>query len=256
MAGLLQVAKVGFLLALIVGHFFAFGLPYLQKYLDHSIGVQEKREKSTALKPPAITFCPYEANLVGWKNATDMNVTQNLRLRCDEVPTTSDGFLSCIEEKTYELRETIEDARHGYLPPNKNLSNSEFWSWDMSVSVAGRCYTINYNQSLPGLDVLEDGLFFDLKQDLQYMIFLHEPEFFSITYNGMTMPTTMLFLKQPKDAVQSYTNILLEVTSLNCETQPPASIALWRKPLRNLELRVLYLCSHFLGYEFFQIENI
>ena len=82
----------------------------------------------------------------------------------------------------------------------------------MSVSVAGRCYTINYNQSLPGLDVLEDGLFFDLKQDLQYMIFLHEPEFFSITYNGMTMPTTMIFLDHPKDSAQSYTNILLEVT--------------------------------------------
>ena len=32
--------------------------------------------------------------------------------------------------------------------------------------------------------------------------------------------------------------------------------ALWRKPLRNLELRILYLCSHFLGYELFQIENI
>lgn len=81
LGGLLQVAKAGFLLALIIGHFFAFGLPYLQKYLDHSIGVQEMKEKSAALMPPAITFCPYGANLVGWKNATDMNVTQNLRLR-------------------------------------------------------------------------------------------------------------------------------------------------------------------------------
>ena len=212
MAGLLQVSKAGFLLALIIGHFFAFGLPYLQKYLEHAIGVKEKGEKSAALKPPAITFCPYGANLVGWKNATDMNVTQNLRRRCDKLPTTSEGFLSCIEDKTYDLRETIEGARHGYLPPNKNLSNSEFWSWDMSVSVAGRCYTINYNQSLPGLDVLEDGIFFDLNKNLLYMIFLHQPKFFIITYNGMTMPTTMLFLKQPKGVAQSYTSILLEVT--------------------------------------------
>ena len=212
MAGLLQVAKVGFCSALIVGHFFAFGLPYIRKYFEHSIGTKEKREKNAALRPPAITFCPYEANLVGWKNATDMNVTQNLRLRCDEVPTASEGFLSCIREKTFDLRETIESARHGYMPPNKNLSNSEFWEWDMSVSVAGRCYTINYNQSLPGLDVLNDGLFFDLNESLKYMIFLHEPDFFSITYNGMTMPTTMLFLKQPKGVAESYTNILLEVT--------------------------------------------
>ena len=212
MAEVLQVAKVGFLLALIVGHFFAFGLPYLQKYLQHSIGVQEKREKSAALNPPAITFCPYGANLGGWKNATDMNPTQNLRLRCDKVPTTSEGFLSCIEEKTFDLRETIADARHGFLPPNKNPSNSKFWSWDMSVAVAGRCYTFNYNQSLPGLDVSEDGLFFELNQNLEYMIFLHHPEFFTITYNAMMMPTTMLFAKQPKDAVQSYTSILLEVT--------------------------------------------
>ena len=30
----------------------------------------------------------------------------------------------------------------------------------------------------------------------------------------------------------------------------------WRKPLINLESRIFYLCSHFLGYELFQIENI
>ena len=54
MAALVKVAKVGFLLALIIGHFFAFGLPYLQKYLHHSIGVEERKEKSAALKPPAI----------------------------------------------------------------------------------------------------------------------------------------------------------------------------------------------------------
>ena len=39
-----------------------------------------------------------------------------------------------------------------------------------------------------------------------------------------------------------------------CRT--PCRTALWRKPLRNLELRIFYLCSHFLGYELFQIENI
>ena len=82
----------------------------------------------------------------------------------------------------------------------------------MTVAVAGRCYTFNYNQSLPGLDVSEDGLFFELNQNLEYMIFLHHPEFFTITYNAMMMPTTMLFAKQPKDAVQSHTSILLEVT--------------------------------------------
>ena len=36
----------------------------------------------------------------------------------------------------------------------------------------------------------------------------------------------------------------------------PTYTALWRKPLRNLELRILCLCSHFLRYELFQIENI
>ena len=212
MTGLLKVAKVTFLLTLIIIHFLAFGLPYIQKYQEDAIGVKESYEKSSALKMPAFTFCPFAKNLIGWKNETNLNPDQNLRLRCDEVPTSSDEVLSCIQNKTYSLSDTIQNARHGMFS-EKDLATFEYWEWDMTVHIAGRCYTFNYNKSFPGLDVLEDGLFFDLDPDLIYMVFLHMPEFFSLTYNGMTMPTTMMFLKQPKGEELSYTNILLEVRS-------------------------------------------
>ena len=212
MTGLLKVAKVTFLLTLIIIHFLAFGLPYIQKYQEDAIGVKESYEKSSALKMPAFTFCPFAKNLIGWKNETNLNPDQNLRLRCDEVPTSSDEVLSCIQNKTYSLSDTIQNARHGMFSKN-DLSTFEYWEWDMTVHIAGRCYTFNYNKSFPGLDVLEDGLFFDLDPDLIYMVFLHMPDFFSLTYNGMTMPTTMMFLKQPKGEELSYTNILLEVRS-------------------------------------------
>ena len=129
MTGLLKVAKVTFLLTLIIIHFLAFGLPYIQKYQEDAIGVKESYEKSSALKMPAFTFCPFAKNLIGWKNETNLNPDQNLRLRCDEVPTSSDEVLSCIQNKTHSLSDTIQNARHGMFS-EKNLATFEYWEWD------------------------------------------------------------------------------------------------------------------------------
>ena len=125
MTGLLKVAKVTFLLTLIIIHFLAFGLPYIQKYQEDAIGVKESYEKSSALKMPAFTFCPFAKNLIGWKNETNLNPDQNLRLRCDEVPTSSDEVLFCIQNKTYSLSDTIQNARHGMFSEKKTAKRTK-----------------------------------------------------------------------------------------------------------------------------------
>ena len=51
---------------------------------------------------------------------------------------------------------------------------------------------------------------FNLNKNLSYFIFLHEPDFFLVTYNPVTMPTTdtTLTFEEINDA---YMTITLEV---------------------------------------------
>ena len=41
-----------------------------------------------------------------------------------------------------------------------------------------------------GIDLREESLMFNLNPDLSYFIFLHEPDFFLLTYNPVTLPST------------------------------------------------------------------
>ena len=52
---------------------------------------------------------------------------------------------------------------------------------------------------------------FNLNKNLSYFIFLHEPDFFLVTYNPVTMPTTDTMLTFD-EIDYSYMTLTLEVT--------------------------------------------
>ena len=73
-----------------------------------------------------------------------------------------------------------------------------------------RCHTLVYTK-LIGIDLREESLMFNLNKNLSYFIFLHEPDFFLLTYNPVTMPTTdtTLTFEELNDA---YMTLTLEVS--------------------------------------------
>ena len=80
------------------------------------------------------------------------------------------------------------------LMMKQNLSSSSFWISDLTVGMAGRCYTLNYSQAI-GSDIEDDTLSFNLDPKLTYRYFIHQPHFFLQTWNPLTMPMPMGILK-------------------------------------------------------------
>ena len=60
------------------------------------------------------------------------------------------------------------------------------------------------------IDLRQESLIFDLNPDLSYFIFLHQPDFFLVTYNPLTMPTVDMVLNF-KDIGENYMTLFLEV---------------------------------------------
>ena len=70
----------------------------------------------------------------------------------------------------------------------KNLSDPGFWTWDVSLAVGGRCYTLNYEANLT-MDQEKDSLLFEPALKRSIHVILHEPNFFIPKLNLLTLPT-------------------------------------------------------------------
>ena len=89
------------------------------------------------------------------------------------------------------------------------LFNCRYWTWDVTNAMQGRCYTIQYDQKLQ-IEMEKDSLIIDLNKELRLSVFLHQPGFFLLTYNSLTMPTLDLVLDHT-EVGDSYLTLMLEV---------------------------------------------
>ena len=218
MAHILYVSKIVFLFCLIGICFFVFGLDFITKYLASEITVTESIEQEQALRPPAITICPQ----VGWKNSKADNAS--FRVHCEHA-NNADMFWECLEDKTYDFDEIILSASHGQpMHLVKNLSwDEQIWTWSTPARTVGRCYTLHYDQ-LFKIDMATDAIVVNLNQSskLYYHVFLHDPDFFTLTYNPFATPLSF-FAINPKALRNSHLLLPIAITrmkKLNQERTP------------------------------------
>ena len=104
----------------------------------------------------------------------------------------ADEAFNCIKQKTFNLTETVLAGQLGLsCNPCKNILDESFWSSDLTVSEHGLCHTINYPDKL-GADPFKEVLSFILDEKLQYKILVHDPNFFLLTANPLTIPQITL----------------------------------------------------------------
>ena len=73
----------------------------------------------------------------------------------------------------------------------KNIVELSFWSSDLTVSGHGLCHTINYPENV-GADPFEEVLTFFLRDNLQYKMHIHDPNYFLLTANPFAIPQISL----------------------------------------------------------------
>ena len=207
MAFFIHVLKMIFLFCLIGVCFFVFGFDFIARFLARETTVNESLEQKQALKPPAITICPQ----VGWKNSNFS--TAGFRVHCKNA-NSSDMFWKCLEERTYNFSEIILSATHGHpLNVVKTLTDGpKFWTWSTPGRSEGRCFTLLYDQHFQ-IDMKTDVIVINLKPPSRYYtVFLHDPDFFVITYNPFTLPVTEIDINPAE--LNEKTHLLLSMAQM------------------------------------------
>ena len=204
----LRYLKLTFFLSLFSICFFGFGLPCIQRFFDNEISVKEFVEKRSSLKAPSITVCP-----LMWKTDVPPIIPKgHYKKNCRDADDTKD-FEECVRNNTFGIDEVIVDATQGYkssIVRHLPVSDSRLWTSDMTMTMPGRCYTLNYDQLLK-VDQETEAVVVDLVPG-NYYLYLHHPDFFLFTINPLTMPTTAVDL-QVMNA--SYLGLVLEMVQVN-----------------------------------------
>ena len=215
-----QISKTIFFLSLFSICFFNFGRPCIKKLFDNDVTVNEFVTKTTSLKPPAITICTQK-----WKNDSSPSVPYgNYKKNCKDANGAND-FSNCVANKTFSIDEVIISARQGWNPTEDvgmlELSDSNIWTSDMTITTGGWCYTLKYDQHFK-VDPRTDSIVIDLVVG-DYYIFLHNPSFFLVTLNPLTLPLKFITFNRQEFTNTSFLALTLDVVhrqNLNREEVP------------------------------------
>ena len=191
MSALFLLGKWVFLVVLVIFHFFYFAIPAYRDFTEASVAVEEFEEDADHLIPPAITLCPYKYWFSGWRNGSQLapNFLGSFDAHCSGA-ITREEILDCIEKETFNITDALPKRVWPGIDAPVDLSGNQFWTTDFTAALDGRCFTLNYTQSFKA-DIMKDGFLIDLNPDLAYLVYVHQPDFFLVSYIPLTMPTLL-----------------------------------------------------------------
>ena len=166
------------------------------------------------MRLPAVTVCAFP----GWTNTnySSKKPVDIYKKKCHN-ETTAGGFLSCIKNKTFNFKDLVVSATHGLNRENLiNLYDFNLWTWDMTVSILGRCYTLDHDVPI-GTDYEKDILEIKLNEGHLYMVVLHETSLFALTMNRLA--ATKYHLLNSKTSNES-TQLTLEAAKWKRKNRP------------------------------------
>ena len=192
-----------------------FGLPSLDKFRAEEVMVNRKIISTNNIPTPAISICALQTNeeksITGWRKdfveKQDTGITEidlKLELKSELIRNCNESnnenkIVNCVNMKTFNISETVPESFS--RDDSINFPNS-YWIDEVSVFTFGKCHTLNNSVSL-GASTWN----FLLDNNLNYKIWIHDPQYFLLTANPATIPAAFMDLK----ANEGFQMIYIEV---------------------------------------------
>ena len=186
----MKLSRYGFLvngsrlllqLALTSIFLFFFGLPAIKQFLAREVMlVKTMRESGGKIATPSISINARNPKTkLGWKVEDTWKYLESCLM--------SNSANSCIEDGTYSQNEVFNNVLLGYTRKFSLINTTNLWQKDFVITVHGSLFTFNFPFDI-GPDLFNDRLVFELSYDLEYRIYIHDPNYFVITSNNAYFP--------------------------------------------------------------------
>ena len=235
--------KFFFSLSLFITFLLFFGLPSLKKYQAKEVFINKQKISIDDISPPAVTFCALDKETTsGWKfdnfsdyeeydveleNVDDLDLSSDILTQCNDSNSVKEVY-ECVDDKTFNLTETVPYFMSEITPLNvTDISNSSFWTNDISLATLGKCHTLNNSVSLGTAKWI-----FLLDDSHDYTVVIHDPHFFLMTTNPATIPGITLDLKPSQGLQFMYIEVIQHV-NMDRPQQPCAAQEDYSQDLRD-----------------------
>ena len=157
-----------------------FGIPSIERFISNEVLIVTSEAYPGKIPLPAVTVVYNNASTNGW---------EALKKFCVE----SGDLRSCIQENTHSLSETVH-AELGF-DLRESLMAPQLWREDFTDPLFGRSYTLVYPHRRANNWRTDDiNLHVNNSDGITRRIFIHDPDFFVLTSNPLTIPMTMLLV--------------------------------------------------------------
>ena len=171
-----RACKLIFVVILLVLFVKFFGYPSYIKYSARKTLIVEEKVQFRSESPPAITISAGRRSegsfSHGWKVDSSIylpagNIMETVCNKFDNINDT----LACIEEKTFNFSDIIENANSG----NIELNKAELWKREISYFWYGATLTLNGSYELG--TQYSNALNININPTYIYYVWIHDPHF-------------------------------------------------------------------------------
>ena len=174
-----------------------FGLNSLKRYQEKKVYVTSTQKLEEFIPAPAITICPMNS-FPGLPEEEMMNPFEVL---CGSVDGNASAIVDCVENLTYNLTDVVKLEAKGSMPM--------FWDeaepgpvaehWKVEFTNGRSLCLIHRSPHHFGSDDFAHALVVGLNPDLEFHVFIHDPNFFVLSHNpGLGLNKLFLNMKQNK----------------------------------------------------------
>ena len=182
-----------------------FGLNSLEKYQEKKVLVTTSQKLEEFIQAPALTICPWNPDSMSSfpPNLTEekLGIGNPFQTLCGHVEGNASAIVDCIEELAYNLTDLVKLEAKGTFPQFWNKTTpgpvADYWAAEF-LNGKGQCL-IYQSPNHFGSEDYSHGIVIGLNPDLEYHVFIHDPNFFVLSHNpGLGLNRIHLNRKSPK----------------------------------------------------------
>ena len=179
-----------------------FGLNSLERYQEKKVYVTSTQKLEEFIPAPAITICPVDPRtLSSFRDIPEeeMMMGNPFEVLCGSADGNATAIVDCVENLAYNLTDVVELQAKGNMPMfrEKNATGPVAENWKTEFTNGRSLCLIHRSPHHFGSDDFAHAIVIGLNPDLEYHVFIHDPNFFVLSHNpGLGLNKLSLDMKR------------------------------------------------------------
>ena len=198
-----------------------FGLNSLKRYQEKKVYVTSSQKLEEFIPAPALTICP--ANSFPGVPEEEVHMGNSFEVLCGNFDGNASAIVDCIENLAYNLTDLVKLEAKGNMPMLWEEAElgpvAEHWKAEFTNGKS--LCLVHRSPHHFGSDDVAHAIAVGLNPDLEYHVFIHDPDFFVLSHNP-GLPLNKLFLSMKQNKLAKLTVVEhhnLDVPNKRCNPQ-------------------------------------